>query len=460
MHWLRLFLVVFLAGSAAGALAPREGSRLSAAAAWLQSYLRIDTTNPPGNEHEAAAFLSGILHREGIASRLFVTPGGRTSLYARLSGPQSSGRALVLLHHMDVVSAGPGWKVPPFSGRLVDGALWGRGALDDKSLGIAQLAAFLAARRRAARLERDLIYLAVADEERGGLQGADWLLREHPELFRGVEAVMGEGGRAFVVGERLLWWGVEVAQKRPLWLRVTAVGRGGHGSALNPHSANHRLVAGLSRLLSRPPRWRVTEPSRLFLRSIAPLQNDKVKRTFLDIDRFIQPEGPTTSLLMPGMGTLFLDTVQVTVLSGGRQVNVIPEKASARIDIRLLPDTDGDAFLEDVRRQLGDGLGTEILLHPGRPGVSSPPSGRFYEAVLAQLGREAPVVPAFIPGITDSRFFRERGIPAYGVSPFLVGPDVATGIHGPNERIPLRELDRGVERTIRIVMEYSGLSGD
>jgi acetylornithine deacetylase/succinyl-diaminopimelate desuccinylase-like protein len=454
MGWKRAALALLL-GSTVVSGAPRREEELSEAAGWLQRYLRVDTTNPPGDEHRAAALLGEILRREAIPTRLLVTPQGRTNLYARLSSPHSGGRALVLLHHMDVVSAGPGWKLPPFSGRVQEGVLWGRGAIDDKSLGIAQLAAFVAAERKGRPLARDLIYLAVADEENGGLAGTGWLLRQHPELFRGVEAVMGEGGRSHVVGERLLWWGIEVAQKRPLWVEVTTTGRGGHASSLNLHSASHKLVGGLSRVLSMPQHWRVSAPARQYLHAIAPLHNDLWKRTFSNIDEVVEDGGPK-SFLLPGMANLFLDTIQVTVLSAGRRINVIPATARAQLDIRLLPDTDAPALLEEIRRRLGNGFEVKVLLSPGAA-AASPPSGRFYEALRAELGHEAPVVPTFIPGFTDSRFFRERGIAAYGVSPFSIAPEAAAGIHGPNERIPLSELDRGVERTVRIVAAYAGL---
>jgi acetylornithine deacetylase/succinyl-diaminopimelate desuccinylase-like protein len=354
---------------------------------------------------------------------------------------------------MDVGSAGPGWTARPFSGEVRDGRLWGRGAVDDKSLGIAQLAAFVDLKRRRVPIERDVIYLAVADEESGGLRGTSRLLQNRPELFAGVEAVLGEGGRAQAVGERLLWWGIEVAQKRPLWLEVSTSGRGGHASGLNPQSANHQLIQGLARLLQRPILWRVTPPARDYLRAIAPLHNDHWKRVLGDIDKVVRPEGPS-EFLLPGMANLFVDTVQVTVLRGGERINVTPDRASARIDVRLLPDTDAEAVLKEIETALGDGFRVQVLV-TSPPAAPSPASGRAYAALQAGLSPDAPVVPTFIPGFTDSRFFRERRIPAYGVTTFALAGDDLRGIHGPDERIPLDELDRGVERMRRIVAGYA-----
>jgi acetylornithine deacetylase/succinyl-diaminopimelate desuccinylase-like protein len=451
---------ILLAGFLLLALPARcvPAAGLSEAAGWLQQYLRVDTSNPPGNEGRAAAFLAGILQREGIPYRVVATPEGRANLYARLASPRSGGRAVVLLHHMDVVPAGPGWSVEPFGGRVRDGQLWGRGALDDKCLGIAQLAALIDLKRRRIPLERDVIFLAVADEESGGLKGTGWLLAHHPELFQGVEAVIGEGGRNQVrTGGKLFWWGIEVAQKRPLWLQVSTSGRPGHGSGVNPASASHQLIQGLARLLAAPPRWRVTPPVRAHCQAIAPYQNPHWRRVFSNIDAVIAESGPK-EFLLPGMANLFLDSVQVTVLRAGDRINVIPGRAAAQLDIRLLPDADSGAFLAGVKRHLGEGFDVKVLL-TAPPSAPSPIAGRLYEALKRALGPEGPVVPAFIAGFTDSRFFRERGIPAYGFLPFKLAPEDTEGIHGPNERIPLAEFDRGVERMRRVVALYAAPAG-
>ncbi|HYL04875.1 MAG TPA: M20/M25/M40 family metallo-hydrolase [Thermoanaerobaculia bacterium] len=453
---LLLLLLVLPAAWRCGAARGGSPPRLSEAAGWLRGYVQIDTTNPPGNERRAADYLAAILAREGIPSRLWLSPTGRASLSARLTSPRSGGRAVLLLHHLDVVAPGPGWTVPAFTGLLRDGSLWGRGALDDKGLGVCELAALVDLKRRRTELDRDVLLLAVADEENGGGQGAAWLLASHPEIFAGVEGVIGEGGRN-QFAQRLLWWGVEVAQKRPLWLEVTARGRGGHGSALNPESANHQLISGLARLLSLPAHWRVTAPVRDYLLAIAPLHNQHWQHLLTHVDEAIGEQGPREAIF-PGMAGLFLDTVQVTALAGGDRINVIPAAARAKIDARLLPDTDGAAFLAAVRGALGPQLQVEVLL-TAPPAPPSPASGRLYGAIRQVLGREAPVAPMLDSGTTDSRFFRERRVPAYGLSPFALGPDDSGGIHGADEHLPLAELDRGVERMRRIVAAYAAAPG-
>jgi len=448
-----LALLLIPAGSppppAAGA---GEDVRLAEAAGWLRGYLRIDTSNPPGGEAAAAAYLARILHREGIPTQTLIAADGRASLYARLEGT-AEGDGLLLLHHLDVVPPGPGWTAPPFDGLIRDGELWGRGALDVKSLGVAHLAAFVELRRRGVRPARDVAYLAVADEESGGGLGTGWLWQHHPELFAGIGAVLGEGGINLAPRGEVLWWGVETAEKRPMWLRVSASGRPGHGSGFNPESAMHRLIAGLDRVLALPPQWRVTDAARTFFGALAPHEGRPHGERFANLDAWVTPEGPQGGML-PGQANFFLDTVQVTVIEGGRRINVVPGEVSALLDVRLLPDTDADAFLERVRGALGAGLGVEVLLS-APPSPPSPTDSRAFAAVASVLGREGPVVPAFIAGFTDARFFRERGIPAYGVSPFVLWGEVLRGIHGADERIPLAEFERGVGRMRRIVEAYA-----
>jgi acetylornithine deacetylase/succinyl-diaminopimelate desuccinylase-like protein len=453
---------------------------LSEAARWLRGYLRIDTTNPPGGEAKATRYLASILHRYGIPTRTFYTAEGRASLYARLEadpdpavagdtgsrtarsayaspgGTGSGGAgdgALLLLHHMDVVPPGPGWTVEPFAGTVADGRLWGRGAVDSKALGVAQLAAFVDLARSAAPRTRDVILLAVADEESGGTQGTAWLLEHHPELFDGVGAVLNEGGANLVLHGELAWWGIEIAQKRPLWIEVVASGRGGHGSGGHPWNATHRLIRALDGLLRMKLPWRVTAPVRTYLKALAPLHTGPLREVFSDPDAYIREEGPT-KMLLPGLSTLFLDSVQVTVLEGSDRINVLPGEARAQVDIRLLPDTDAEAFLSRVRGALGNEVRVEVLLTapPTEPSSTAHPVYRLLEE---ELGEEGPVVPAFIGGFTDSRFFRQRGIPAYGISPFVLEGEDLRGIHGVDERIPLRELDRGVDRVRRLVRTWA-----
>ena len=204
-----------------------DATALSLPARWLQGYLRLDTTNPPGNEQRAAAYLETLLAEHGVPVAALVSPGGRTNLSARLRArPGVDGPALLLLHHMDVVAAGPGWHQPPFGGAssTTAGCTAAAPSTTRASASPSSPPSSTLAAPAGDALARDVVLLAVADEERGSAEGTAWLLRAHPELFRGVAGVLNEGGANRQVNGRLLWWGVEVAQKRPLWLEVAADG--------------------------------------------------------------------------------------------------------------------------------------------------------------------------------------------------------------------------------------------
>lgn len=411
---------------------------------WFRSYLQIDTTNPPGNEAEAAAFLRKVLHQNEIPTKLLVSPAGRTSLYARLDPSDASSAAmgaLVLTHHMDVVPPGPDWTVDPFAAEMRDGRVWGRGAVDVKSLGIAQLAAFVDLKRRQASLERSVIFLAVSDEEAGGKEGTEWLLERHSDLFENVAAVLGEGGANRVTQEKLYWWGVETAQKRPLWLEATAYGRAGHGSMFYPGSAPHQLARAISRLVESPPTFRPTPDAIRYLEAVAPYQPIAFGTMLETIDDIVQSED-VYPRLFPGTATYFVDSIQVNSLSAGDRINAVPGSATAQIDVRMLPDTDAQALLHKISTLLGDRIELEVLLE-GAAGPASPTDNEIYRCLESALG-PTPVVPAFIPGITDSRYYRQRGIAAYGFSPFALDAMDTLGIHAKDEHISETSFLEGV----------------
>lgn len=419
---------------------------------WLAGYVRIDTSNPPGREHRASAYLAAILHREGIATRLHVSPEGRINLVARLAASgEPEGEALVLLHHIDTVPAADAqWLLDPWAATVVDGALWGRGALDDKSLGVAHLAAFLALHRTDAPLARDVVLVATADEESGGGQGLAWLLESEPELVAEAGAVLTEGGANRARDGEPLWWGIEVTQKRPLWIEARTQGRGGHGSRVDHYSATALLIRALDRVLAREPRLRVTPAARDYLAALAPLHGEPLRSAWADIAAAAH-SGRLEAHLPPGLAGLFLDSVQVTVLQAGSRTNVAPPEARAQLDVRLLPATDRHAFLAELRQTLGPDVEIEVLL--SAPPAPPAPTGHWgYTCVRDVLGDTAPVVPAFIAGVTDARHFRERGVPAYGVSPFAVGGADMLGVHAPNERISVAAFEQGVDRMVEIVL--------
>ena len=448
---------VALALASAGPLAAAtQAGSAREATQWLQQYLRYDTTNPPGRERGAASWLAELINREGLSARLFRTPSDRMSLWARIAPEPARGapplKDLILLHHIDTVAPGAGWEVDPFAGSIVDGRLVGRGAIDCKGLGIAHLAAFLDLHRRRVPLKRGVVFMAVADEEAGGAEGTGHLLKAEPDLFRDVEAVLNEGGGNRVVDGAVRWWGIEIVQKRPLWLEVAAEAVGGHAAGFRPHSAVHQLLRGLNRLIEQPPRYRVSPIVRTILAAQAPLQNDFARPIYERIDEYVSADGPVPgrSGWPPGLASVLVDTLQVTVLEGGPQINSIAARASAKIDVRLLPDTDTADYLAGLRAAAGGDLEIKVLLtEPPTPASSM--TTAVYRELVAALAPNGPAVPTMTSGFTDSRYFRRMGIPAYGFSPFRLEGEDGRGVHGPNESIGLEVFEHGVEQMKAVV---------
>ena len=431
---------------------PREGE----AEELLVRYVRIDTSNPPGNETAGAKFLQDFLAKEGIESRLLGSDPARQSLYARLSSGTKE-KALVLLHHIDVVPANPSeWARPPFSGARDGGYIWGRGSLDVKSLGIAQLMAFVELKRRGVKLRRDVIYFAAADEELGGLKGVGEILNQYPELFRDAGFVLNEGGYNETVVDKVVFWGIETQQKLPLFLRLHAKGLPGH-SASPPEGGGTvaKLVRAMNAVMNIPTPYRLNEDVRQFFHRAGRHRRDPrgdVIRTIsepLDVARI-------EKVLTPGYKSLLRNTITLTRVSGGFAVNAIPASASADVDIRLLPDEDPKAMIERVKTEAGEDVEVEVLL-AGQRSAPSPVDTELY-AVLAKAMKAAEpgsaVEPVVGAGTSDSRFFRERGVVAYGIAPFKVNYYDADNVHGADERIRARFFHQGVRLTRRIVTDF------
>ena len=420
------------------------------------AYLRIDTTNPPGNETAGAAYLRDLLTRNGIAARLVGDDPKRRGVYARLVS-QSKEPALLLLSHIDVVPAEPAlWRNPPFGGTREGGYIWGRGALDNKSQTIAQVMSLLDLKRRGAKLRRDVVFLGVPDEELGGIRGTKALLERHPELFANVGYVLNEGGSNDTRGDRVLFWGIEVQQKVPLWLRLTSEGAASHGAAPSEHGgAPAKLVRALAAVDAIETPYRLTEPVARIAALGAAARTDargaalRLVREPLDVAR-IERELPYAER------SLLRDGITITRLSAGAAVNVVPSRATADLDIRLLPGTSPEAMLARVREAVAPHARVDVML-AGEPSPESAASGELYDTLVRVFRAAAPgsaVAPVIFPGTTDSRFFRARGITAYGIAPFKVNYYDADGVHGTDERIRARFFSEGVGVMKRIVREF------
>lgn len=453
-----LVFIAFLAASLdcrrAGGAAEDPADREARDA--LVSYLKINTTNPPGNETAGAKFLQQFLQKEGIEAKLVGSDPQRQSLVARLRSG-SSEKALLLLHHIDVVPAVTAdWTKPPFGGVVAEGYIWGRGALDVKSLGIAEAMAMIDLKRRNVPLRRDVVFLAVAGEETGGAKGSEELLRTHPEIFENVGYVINEGGYTETIVDRVSFWGIEAQEKVPLWLALHAKGAAGHAaSPPDDGGALAKLVRAVSAVEEIPTPNRLTPDVERYFHQVGATRRDERGEVLRNIAGELN--GPRVGrVLTPSYRSLLHDTIALTRIEGGSSVNSLPANAMANFDIRLLPDEQPDPMLQRVRAAAGKDADVEVLL-AGAPTAATSADTDLYrtiERVMKKAEPSSSVAPIVGAGATDSRFFRARGIAAYGVSPFKVNYYDAGTAHGNDERIRVRFFSEGVRVMRQIVDDF------
>ena len=413
-------------------------------------YLKIDTTNPPGNEVRAANFFAELCKREGIEHKVFEPFPGRGTLWARLKG-DGSRRPVVLLNHTDVVPHNPEfWSVPAFSGQVKDGFIYGRGAQDMKSVGLAQFMVMVALKRAKAPLKRDIIFLATADEEAGGLLGAGWFAKNHPELLGKAEFLFNEGGNNTVDNSgKVLAIGVGPSEKTPAWLRLTATGEPGHGSIPRPNSAVNRLLRALTKLMDYAPPVQLTPAVEQSFKALAPLMPPDLAAKYSNLSEAIKD--PAFARLLetdPGAKALTRNTISVTMMTGSNKVNVIPPVATAEIDTRLVPGEKLDRWIAELRGVIKD---DSIKIEPvlAFEANASPTDSELVKAVADVVSRRFPgaiISHPVLAGFTDCHYFRELGIHSYGFSPFVAsGRELGGGFHGNDERIGKKAFVDGVK---------------
>ena len=426
----------------------------------LARYVQLDTSNPPGNERIAADFFEKVFARDGIESQIFESAPRRASIVARLRGDGSK-PPVVLMHHMDVVPADPRfWKHAPFAGETRNGAIWGRGAIDVKGMGVTNAMALLALARAKAKLAADVIFLGVADEEAGGALGAGFMVEKHFDLFAGAGVVLNEGGYIATdnAGE-VRFYAVETAQKVPLWLRLTATGSPGHGSLPRPDSAPSRLLAALSRIEGWATPLHVVPELQRFYADTAHLENGARRERLRDLRTALQdPAFAAEFTANPRQNAQVRNTISLTVLASGAKTNVIPPEASAELDVRLLPDQDPKQFLSEITQVIADDkIRVETLL--SFPPASSPSEHELFDVLreIAALRHPGAVVATpLATGFTDCHYFREKSIPCYGFLPFAFSDRDAALVHGNDERLSLANLKSGTRLAYELVSRLAG----
>ena len=429
-----------------------------------QRLLRIDTTNPPGNEIVAAELLADELNDAGLDPLLLESEPGRGNVVVRLKGTGAK-PPLLLTGHLDVVEADPEkWTHPPFSGLVADGCLWGRGAIDMKNhcaMSVAILARFA---REGIRPDRDLIFAGVADEEAGCRKGSLWLCEHHREKVE-AEYALGEGGgfNLHIAGKS--FFTIQVAEKGVCWVRARTTGEPGHGSMPRPDSAVVKLAAAIARLGEKGLPMRSTKPVEDFVLALAQDLPGPVRKLLPKLlhpaiaprilDGILDPSAARAFRAMLG------NTASPTVLRAGAKTNVIPNYAEAEIDGRTVPGQSTDDLLRELREVMGPEVELEVM-HDLPPVVTEPQRTELYDIITDVMSRrapESPVVPYMLPGFTDAKAFASIGCKWVGFAPVKMPPEIrfADLFHGNDERIPVDGLKWGTETLAEVVARISGV---
>lgn len=404
----------------------------------LRALIKLDTSNPPGNERLATDYLSAALGRCQIEPVVLESAPMRASLVARIRGRDSTLKPLMLSAHTDVVPAEvERWTRAPFGAEIAEGCVWGRGALDMKAKAAMDLI-LVSALRRASRVpERDLILAAVADEEAGSELGAKFLVEQHPELVRAGYVLNEVGGFTFFFGDRR-FYPIQVAEKGFVTIRMTVRGQPGHGSMPRADSAITRMAELIGRLAGTRMRQRIT-----------PLMRDLLARF-----------GVSAESAPPLFRAMLSNTVAPTILRAGYKDNVIPGEASLVLDGRTLPGEDTESFIAELRSIVGPEPQFEIL--KSGPPVEASVKTPLYELIAKRTEAADPgaeIIPWMIPGATDSKFYARLGAVCYGFAPVKLEPHTMFGslYHGNDERLPVEGFFWGLRLYADVVLTFLGL---
>jgi acetylornithine deacetylase/succinyl-diaminopimelate desuccinylase-like protein len=424
----------------------------------MQQYLRINTSNPPGNEIQTASFLKKIFDQYGIENEIFEYKPGRANIIARIKG-NGSKRPIILLSHMDVVTAEPAsWEVDPFSGVIKNNSIYGRGALDMKGEGLLHLMTMILIKREGPPLSRDVIFLGTADEEVDD-EGSLWMIANKADLFKNAEYLLTEGGDNLLEDGAVKIVGVDVAEKAPFWLRVTATGLPGHGSRPVADSATNRLIRAMNRILDWETPVKLSPAVEQFFKDIAPLQREPLRTQFAKIrESLTDPTFAKALTSQRDFNFLLRNTISITMLSGSKQTNVIPNAATCNLDVRLLPGESPDEFLKALKDVIADPSIKVENVNRFKPPNSSPINTELFSLIARKTKENYPnavVTTKMLSGYTESQLYRQLGIVAYGWVPFYTTPEEDEGVHGNNERVSVKNVRQGTREFYEVVKEIS-----
>jgi acetylornithine deacetylase/succinyl-diaminopimelate desuccinylase-like protein len=429
---------------------------------WLIDLIRINTTNPPGNEEVAAKYMAHVLDKEGIPSELLNVAPGRSALVARLrsSAVADPAKALLLVAHMDVVGVDRSkWSVDPFAATLKDGYLYGRGAIDDKGMLAANLAAFIALKRSNTHLNRDVIFLATNDEEQGGDASIKILISKYWDKFAAGYA-LNEGGSVVLKDGKVQYIAIQASEKVSVNVAVIATGKSAHASRPTKDNAVVHLATAVEKIGNYSAPVHFTSIVRRYFEGLAAIEPDELAKWMRALDTTDRGEHAqkVVSEANPLWNSMMRDSVAPTMLSAGVRVNVIPAEARANLNIRLLPGDTIDVLLADLKKLVNDPA-IKFEIQPDS-GLAAPPSSLesdFYATISNVAGEQfghAPVLPFQSTGATDSAQLRLHNVQAYGLVPFPVVEEDQR-MHGDDERLQLASFTKGIDVLTRIVAEFA-----
>ncbi|MEM0058011.1 MAG: M20/M25/M40 family metallo-hydrolase [Candidatus Bathyarchaeia archaeon] len=434
----------------------------------LSDLIRINTTNPPGNETQAAKYLAETLEREGFKCEVLESAPGRGNIITRLKGT-GEGPSLLLLSHLDVVAANPKeWSVDPFSGLVKDGFVWGRGALDMKSMTAMEVMVMKLLKRNGVRLKGDVILAATADEEKGGEYGAGWLVQNHPEKVRADYVINEGGGQAVPVNGKNVFT-IQTAEKGILWFKVKAKGRPGHGSV--PGAADNAILR-ISRVVDRLGNHRaeiaLTPTVKEFLTVMAE-ENKEAGETLRLLlqnptaaDQILDQLAQKDKAMAEELRAMLRMTIAPTIIHGGIKENIIPSECEAVFDCRILPGQTTLEALNHIKKLLEDvdlnKLEFEVI-QANEPSESptNTPLYRIMVETLREFEPNCAVAPILLTGGTDSRFFRKMDAVCYGFQPALSDlpyGEILKMVHGVDERISINNLVFGTSVLYNVVKKF------
>lgn len=424
----------------------------------MRQYLRINTSNPPGNEIQTARFFKAIFDKEGIQNEIFEYKPERANIIARLKG-NGSKRPIILLSHMDVVTADPSaWRVDPFSAEVIDGSIYARGALDMKNEGLLHLMTMIILAREKPQLARDVIFMATADEEVKD-EGSIWMIANKSDLFKTAEYLLTEGGDNLLESGQVKFVGVDVAEKAPLWLQLIASGQPGHGSRPMTDSAPNRLVRAMTKVINYETPIKLLPAVEKFFHDVAPLQPEPWRSKFANIRNSLKDPVFVKDLTGNKEYNFMLrNTISLTMLSGSKQTNVIPNTATCNIDVRLLPGEDPDAFLAELKRLIGDDTIKIERVNTFKPPNSAQINTELFD-VISRVTKahheEALITTKMLSGYTESQLYRQLGITCYGWAPIYTTVEENEGVHGNNERITVKNVREGTREMFEVVSQIA-----